>query len=490
MIRKSLFITLLCLFASCSLAQVSPNLEQGLKPYGSFQDGNIDSVNLFNGNTTVHIPLVSYPQRGDLKMDFFIRYNDKQWQYRQFSTGTSGPLWGWYWVSGGVKVIKAQSRWSTNVIDRVTNNATGDLTYVHICQAMTPDGSGHQIQMASGSAFCGTRALDASGLTLTADPDGVTYSSSAVTDKNGNQIAIGSSGWTDTLGRYFPATTTPTDSEYAGYAGSTPVRDDGMYPGVPTSDLSNCPGSPVAARIWNLPGFGNNSSSSSTISQFKLCFSNFAYQTAFNNSNIYEASGTATLLSAVVLPNLTYWQFGYDNYLSLTNLQFPTGGSISYQYVNRPAGNSVSRSLTSRIVNANDGTGPHEWDYAYPLGYLGQTVVTAPADSSGVRNDTIHVFTNDYETQTRWYAGSYSSGTLLKTVDTAYPAWQENPYDEYGPTDGTSTYINVVPISTTTTWPNGKVSKTVRQYDAGTTWTFLMQILKFPTLTRFFTAAW
>jgi len=52
------------------LGQDSPNMEQGIKPYGSYHGGDLDSVNLLNGNLTLHIPLISYPQRGDLKISF------------------------------------------------------------------------------------------------------------------------------------------------------------------------------------------------------------------------------------------------------------------------------------------------------------------------------------------------------------------------------------------------------------------------------------
>jgi hypothetical protein len=51
-----------------------------MKPFGAYQSGEIDSVNLANGNVILHIPLVSYPQRGSaLKLDFQVIYNNKGW---------------------------------------------------------------------------------------------------------------------------------------------------------------------------------------------------------------------------------------------------------------------------------------------------------------------------------------------------------------------------------------------------------------------------
>ena len=478
MIRKSLLTVIFAFTFQFVAAQTSPNLEQGLKPYGSYQGGNIDTVNLSNGNLMLHIPLVSYPQRGDLQMSFFIRYNDKDWAYRQTSTGQTGPVFWWYWLGGGVSIGRAQSYWENNVIYRVTNPATGDTTAAHVCTIFTADGSAHQLNAGASGSSCGNRAMDASGITATSDNDGVNFPTGltfpmSLTDRNGNQVTLNSNGWTDTLGRTLPATTTPTDTQTLGQAPATPpVHGEGLYAGIPTTDLSSCPGTPVSARIWSLPGFGNSASASPAISNIKLCYSNFSASTAFGLQGVNDVTGTATLLSAVVLPDLTSWQFSYDNYLSLSNLQFPTGGSISYQYTTLQIGTSASRAVTARIVNANDGTGPHEWDYNYSNA-SGGTVVTAPPDASGSKNDTVHIFTNRYETETRNYLGSYSSGTVLKTVDTTYPTpWVEDPNDDYGPGDGIATYINVVPLSTTTTWPNGKTAKSIRQYDPGTTWTF------------------
>jgi hypothetical protein len=59
---------LLCALLLLSLpafSQDPPNLENGYKSYGSYDGTNLDTVNLLNGNLTVHIPLpFYYPQRG------------------------------------------------------------------------------------------------------------------------------------------------------------------------------------------------------------------------------------------------------------------------------------------------------------------------------------------------------------------------------------------------------------------------------------------
>jgi len=57
-------------------AQDPAGLEQGLKPYGSYDGGDLDSISLVNGGLDLHIPLVSYPQRGGkLNISFTVGFN-------------------------------------------------------------------------------------------------------------------------------------------------------------------------------------------------------------------------------------------------------------------------------------------------------------------------------------------------------------------------------------------------------------------------------
>src|SRR5258708_26750331 len=62
------------------LAQSNPNEEQGLKPYDSWHGGDLDSVSLSNGGLVLHLPLASFPQRGNLDLSFMVRFSTKQWR--------------------------------------------------------------------------------------------------------------------------------------------------------------------------------------------------------------------------------------------------------------------------------------------------------------------------------------------------------------------------------------------------------------------------
>src|SRR5712692_5406677 len=52
------------------------NLEMGYKPYGTYHGSDIETVSVTNGNLSVRIPLVSYPQRGDLQLNFGLAWDN------------------------------------------------------------------------------------------------------------------------------------------------------------------------------------------------------------------------------------------------------------------------------------------------------------------------------------------------------------------------------------------------------------------------------
>lgn len=75
--RCALFLIHLTVFSllpiKSVIAQDNVAFEQGVKPYGSYHGGDIDSISMANVQPTIHIPLISYPQRGGkLKVDFSV----------------------------------------------------------------------------------------------------------------------------------------------------------------------------------------------------------------------------------------------------------------------------------------------------------------------------------------------------------------------------------------------------------------------------------
>lgn len=63
--------------APAALAQTTPDLEEGMKPYGDFHGGDIDQISLSSGKLALNIPLISYPQRGGkVKLGFGLRWQN------------------------------------------------------------------------------------------------------------------------------------------------------------------------------------------------------------------------------------------------------------------------------------------------------------------------------------------------------------------------------------------------------------------------------
>jgi YD repeat-containing protein len=379
------FVTILMTGIVPAVAQTNVNEEQGMKAYDSWHGGDLDSISMTNRGLVLHIPLVSFPQRGNLDLSFFVTHSTKQWRVQPAKYDAQGHLLTpAKWIAGGMGARIASSvDWGiqgTSNYDQISGQSDWSGAIA------APDGSLHQLGDLVGGTDCAgvatLHALDASGLLLSncatlIMPNGTTFAwhstlsstTGTVTDSNGNQIFVSSSGWTDTLGRLIP--------------GSNP---SGGLPqvGVVTTDYTNCPAGTDYALLWNAPGVAGVNGG---IRTFKFCYSPFNIHTAFNAGPTEFISNAANLLSAVVLPDLTMWTFNYDNYGDVTRVGFPTGGSLSYTYavgVDTCSGGGTTRSMwvTSRTVDANDGTGGHTWNYGLSSG---ATVVTSPDG-----NDTVH----------------------------------------------------------------------------------------------------
>ena len=93
---KCTWLSLAAMIVLCTLssyAQNDPNLEAGIKPYGSYQGTDIDTVNVMNGNVIVRIPFpANYPQRGALNDDLTLQFHAKGWHLIPL-TGSTNDDW-------------------------------------------------------------------------------------------------------------------------------------------------------------------------------------------------------------------------------------------------------------------------------------------------------------------------------------------------------------------------------------------------------------
>jgi RHS repeat-associated protein len=479
-LRRSLAPLILSVLCSVLpvFAQTDPHMEVGLKPYGAYDSADFDSVSLSNFNLTLRIPLLSYPQRGPLPSQVYLIYNNKSWSVHQTCFNqTCTDHWAWNTPSQqGVYLTADGGAWA------VGGFIPGST--VNSYNLYTPDGSSHLMLAANG----GYESVDGSGIWWNGSTVNPSFrmrngNQAGSVDPNGNWESGGPVGFTstpvpvigsiqtDTLGRSLsPSQTSTTD-----YSGC-------VVPAAPTTINS--------AYTASYPG------PNSTSSLMKVCSATYSLATNFrardpNCCAIQEGSATWSLIVSVVLYNGTSWTtspaWGFDyvsrdpgdpstvNYGDLTKVTLPTGGTISYTWGAGGVCNAgspfkvltrASRGVSQRSVNANDGNGPRTWTYSL------NDVVTDPNG-----NDTVHTITDLggcalYETQTQWFQGSSTSGTLLKTVKTDYTS-SPNPFEPQLYNAG-SNYpaINVLPIRTTTIWPNGLTTKVEKDYDTNLTTSF------------------
>ncbi|MBZ5695911.1 MAG: hypothetical protein LAN36_11200 [Acidobacteriia bacterium] len=275
-------------------------------------------------------------------------------------------------------------------------------------------------------------------------------------DTNGNSITYSGSGvgLTDTMGRVIPSIPAPTSN----------VTGCPQPPSVPYA--------PSSAATWNPPGV-NGGTYPILFCYVQLSETN-PIGSELNGAPWQPLTYTGTELQSVVLPNGTSWTFEYttDGNADLSEVIFPTGGTLSYgswqNLIPFAMNGSVvdyNRAVGVRTLNPNDGvTPPSTWTYDYANGN-GITTVSSPPSSGTTPDDTVHTFAGPlrgYETQTQYYQGSHSSGTLLKTTTTQYLSTTFQYC--YDPSVCT---VNVMPSQSATAWPNGQQNKTTYAYDSG-----------------------
>ena len=530
------------IFFALSPVQAQNFIDTGLQPYHAYHGGNIDHINLDNGNLTVTIPLVSYPQRGNsLAMTFALVFNNGRMASltkTQQDGVTCGPKHScgggsgsvaettttkWYAslryegnllpIDGGIELVDTQGLEmglkSLNTDYTAGTGCTpGQLQGSQGCSApggyITAGGETSQVTWYSadggahpaGQTSTGQISLDGSGyqngntyaLSLSnmwgnltcnwgcsqpgmiAVNDGITYYAYG----QGPSMPTGNILRQDADGNYISNVVTVSQTPTG--IGGTDVNHDSIYYNVtqytdtvgrvipipslissPTAqEIASCGGPLPVSQIaqWTPPGYSN---------PFLFCYATATLYVP-SYSRVTGGAGTITsdsgesstpLLQNVVLPNGQAWTFEYNEDLSfdmgvgdttaqvnlgdLTHITFPTGGTIDYTYQFEygsaaPPYNSSTTAIASRTINANDGSGPHQWLYSFAL-----NTSTIPISSTMTITDPLNniikhtlVYAN-YTLQnngSRTTIYSDSDGNMLKTIIDTYP-WQYSTWNGF-----------------------------------------------------------
>jgi RHS repeat-associated protein len=482
------------LFGFISQAALAQNLENGFKYYGSYDGTTMDTVNLMNGNLTLHIPLpFYYAQRGG-KIDprYFLVANSKNWSVQETDFG-EGPVNYWTYVGATGQFSTA---WAFNepyiatpavgvtLFRSYSTTGNGDgapVTYEASSPSLTTwDGSSHPLTPSGITE-------DTTGYQITLsnpDANGIPQTAT-VTDRKGNvyQGIFGNAGGCTHPLPPKPPADTPTTSTCQQSVSVGPIDSNGNEYGatdtlgrtdfstsLPTSTTGCVSSLPIiSALIYTYTG------PTGAAETLELCYGTLNYQTNFTQSGvdqIQNAPGSpktsGTVVVSMILNDGTKYTLDWDSYGNVTSIGLPTGGSISYTWtqINLPicandgSDTQVSRAIASRTVF--DGTTSRTWSYSYGTQQSNGSITNIATDPLG--NSTVHAFSavgstcSLYETGTTVYQGSSTSGQLLETINTTYVS---------GPVGDSNLATNVVPTSIQTTIGNS-VKLVTKTYDTGT----------------------
>jgi RHS repeat-associated protein len=509
----------ICLVATAG-AQSDPTFETGVKPFGSYDGGNIDTINLSNGMVTLDIPLISYPQRGKLKLDLVLHYQNLGSYADQtcstMSNGNNGVAESCTYDSSGSYQHGFAPLWQgiPSFQESLAPVPTAPSTQNIFVNVAMPDGAVHMLQPTSATTWestdgSGFQLYNSNGTITITDSDGIRYiiqTASGSTQTPSGSVS-GATPWSISQGGFSPPLMfqggfspplmmEDTNGNWINLAGSNGVTDTMgrviSWGGTTPPNYSGCPTGPglqtvTSATIWNLPGVDGGNY------PILFCFTSMietitGYPEA---SGIYSGNGPLNLISwqlqdsqlqSVVLPNGKAWNFQYtqDRFADLAQVTFPSGGTLSYTWYPDTFATSSThtyenpRVVATRTLNPNDSTSPAgTWSYSYDL--LNTSSAAKVTDPNG--NDTVHLFTRFgtgggfpayYETQATYYQGPQSNNAVLKTVSTSYTPTNNcvvpmlNGRGIVG-----NGGIAQIASSKTTTWANGQANGIQYNYDSG-----------------------
>ena len=251
--RLLVLLPLFAFLVISTLAQTTPDLENGMKPYGSFQSGSIDSVSLTNGNLAINVPFWSLPQRGGkLHVGLSLYYAGNNFYAQKTCTR--------YGVNNNCEIyttrvypnalgvgldsperVGIHATW----VDSEQQDTQGNEIYMPSYSVVTSDGAMHQLGVST-TSHTSFETIDGTGFhydsstgyitspngirsyvgpetfqycaqnptsnsCTSVDPFSVTWASSWE-DSNGNKVNLTSYVYTDTLGRAIPSSTATTST--------------------------------------------------------------------------------------------------------------------------------------------------------------------------------------------------------------------------------------------------------------------------------------
>ncbi|HET9284476.1 MAG TPA: hypothetical protein VFR24_21185, partial [Candidatus Angelobacter sp.] len=371
------------------LAQSAPNTENGFKSFGSYDGSSIDTVNLQNGNLMLHIPLFSYPQRGELGLGYSLQLSSKPWQVGQYYDSNHVLLYRWMLAAQAGLTLTSSYDVTVQRGRTITTDINGNVTEADFDYSVhTPDGAVHWLSdfLANGNMVTldgsnfqftlirGTKFDHSDDSGVLKDSKGNTYNyptisndysklapasgnsynlvshvafSNTLMPSGNNTVQIFSdvgipSTWVDANGNsmnlgfiFDPVTATAKIVSVVDGNGNTINFSSGT--GAGAAPTTNCPtlSSASGAYFFSFPGPNGN------VSPLTICYTSVTLAPAFSQPNVGapkndtffksyplgSQSSPASLIGGLIMPDGAKWAFSYDAYGNITATDLPTGGS-------------------------------------------------------------------------------------------------------------------------------------------------------------------
>ena len=414
--KSFLAYSYLAFVLACAVA--NSQVATGVPAFGSFGGGPFDTVNLGNLNVHFAIPVLHKAGRR-MSFTYDLGYDNSIWYPATCPSGTGTcwtPVsnWGWRGVTeattgfvsyaendGGIDgqgcnvIVYSYVYHDTFGVPHNFSQTVSSHLGGHNCiqttfprTLTTTDGSGYYVVL---SSFLAGTMHSRSGSVINA-PFGSGSGAGTATDANGNQITVNSSG-------QFFDTLSPTTAVLT-VAGTAPS---------PTTYTYRAPA-------------GSQ--------HYTMNYTQYSIRTAFGCSSVGEYTGTAYLVSSIVLPDTTEYTFTYDSTTGrLLTVSLPTGGTITYTYTDGSNDGIVCTDGSTHGLTRTLSPGG-EWKYDRSVsGSNWTTTVTSPPDPQNAgsasdittinfEKDTTTGGTNNYyETQR---VVNQAASTVLATTIICY----------------------------------------------------------------------
>jgi RHS repeat-associated protein len=441
--------------------------QTGFPPFGSFQNGQFDAINLQDLNVHFSIPVISGSGRG-LGLTIQMVYDSLIWQnqgghWMPVTDNQGNPMWGWktdYPI--GLVYYTSQTGSNTKCYQDGQFVYLPKLIYSKFSY-LDPSGTSHAfssvgytfdqcLQTIISGTSSGT-APDESGYYISSDPNGGSPINT-VYNRSGVQVNDGYLWAKDTNGNFIQANYIHyPETDWVDTVGRTAAK---IIPG------SN------SIQFQFLDGTGTNTYKIAT-----LKLTSTPILTSFGCYGVSEWSGTANLPTELDIPSpnnsstLLKYFFSYEpsqtsGYYTgrLQKVVLPTGGYYQYLYITNNDGANCSDGTT---LNMNryiyDGNQTASWDYnRWYSNSVWHSQFVGPYPSQNTYSYTFNA--SGQETQRQVNQGNPPS-TLLRTVNTT---WASN--------NTPATVVTILDDGTTqsevdTTYDsNGLLDSTV-EYDYG-----------------------